>query len=193
MNHQPLFSLTTAGASVHTAWAERLRYVGVAASREIARRDLARIVPLKARFDAASAVHDLPPALLAALASRESHVGALLLRGWGDGGHAYGLLQIDRRYHEVDTTASPDSEQHIQQAAGILASNLATMLVQHPAWSPEWALRGAVAAYNSGASNVKTQHRMDVGTTHGDYSADVWERAKFYATAVWGEHDEGTP
>ena len=39
-------------------------------------------------------------------------------------------------------------------------------------------LKGAVAAYNFGTRNVRTAANIDGGTTGGDYSGDVMERAK---------------
>jgi len=37
----------------------------------------------------------------------------------------------------------------------------------------------AVAAYNSGVSNVQTIERMDIGVTDDDYGSDVIARAQF--------------
>ena len=42
------------------------------------------------------------PAVIAALASRESHAGRLLVStgGWGDNHHAYGTLQVINNFKE---------------------------------------------------------------------------------------------
>lgn len=186
MDNRILFALQTTGAAKATAKAEGLSVTGVPASETIARKDLARVRAIKERFDSAALAYDLPPALLAGIASRESHVGASLRRGLGDRGYAFGIMQIDRRYHTIVMSGGPDSETHIAQAAGILAKKLAVMLLQTPTWPDEWELRGAVAAYNMGTKFVRTQTNMDVGSTHGDYSADVWARARFFAEYIEG-------
>lgn len=39
--------------------------------------------------------HDVDPALIAGIISRESRAGSQLDNGWGDGGRAWGLMQVD--------------------------------------------------------------------------------------------------
>jgi zinc D-Ala-D-Ala carboxypeptidase len=51
----------------------------------------------------------------------------------------------------------------------------------HPDWESEYILKGAIAAYNFGPSNVQTRENIDLGTTNDDYGADVLARARFYA------------
>jgi peptidoglycan hydrolase-like protein with peptidoglycan-binding domain len=48
-----------------------------------------------------------------------------------------------------------------------------------------------VAVYNSGPGNVRTQAGMDVGTTGGDYSNDVWARAQALAPHFGGAATPG--
>jgi len=128
----------------------------------------------------------VPPALLAAIASRESRAGSALdSRGFGDHGNGFGLMQVDKRYHSPK--GGPFSAGHIDQAAGILKSYLNQVKANHPSWPPEQQLRGAVAAYNSGVSNVRTIKNMDVGTTGNDYSNDVWARAQELAPHFGGK------
>jgi hypothetical protein len=50
-----------------------------------------------------------------------------------------------------------------------------------PTAPPVRQLQVAVAAYNCGAGGVASLDNADARTTHGDYSNDVWERARFYA------------
>ena len=38
--------------------------------------------------------YDIDPALIAAIISRESRAGNQLKDGWGDGGNAWGLMQV---------------------------------------------------------------------------------------------------
>ncbi|HEX8697274.1 MAG TPA: peptidoglycan-binding protein [Myxococcaceae bacterium] len=172
------------GASAVTARQDGLS-AGVGASQKMAQADLARLQKYKGAFEAAAAKHGLPPALLAAIASRESRAGAALDRnGRGDGGNGFGLMQIDFRYHSP--RGGPYSAEHIDQAAGILKTMLNQVKAKHPSWPPEQQLRGAVAAYNSGVSNVQTIAGMDRGTTGNDYSNDVWARAQALAPKFGG-------
>jgi len=172
------------GASAATARQDGLS-AGVGASQKMAQSDLANLKKYKDGFEAAAAKHGLPPALLAAICSRESRAGAVLDRnGRGDGGNGFGLMQVDFRSHKP--VGGPYSAQHIDQAAGILKSNLNEMKRAHPNWSPEQQLRGAVAAYNMGTSNVRTLQGMDRGSTGNDYSNDVWARAQTLAPHFGG-------
>jgi peptidoglycan hydrolase-like protein with peptidoglycan-binding domain len=177
------------GASATTARQDGLS-AGVGASQKMAQADLANLKKYKAAFEAAAAKHGLPPALLAAICSRESRGGAALDRnGRGDGGNGFGLMQVDFRSHTP--AGGPYSAEHIDQAAGILKSNLNAMKRAHPEWPPEQQLRGAVAAYNMGTSNVRTLAGMDRGSTGNDYSNDVWARAQTLAPHFGGAAGTG--
>ncbi|WP_223635913.1 peptidoglycan-binding protein [Corallococcus sp. EGB] len=172
------------GASARTAAQDGLQ-PGVAASTKMAMTDLGRLQKFKGNIEAAAAKHGLPPALLAAIASRESRAGATLDRsGHGDNGNGFGVMQVDHRYHT--TQGGPTSAQHIDQAAGILKGYLNQVQKAHPDWPEAQQLRGAVAAYNSGPGNVRTIQNMDVGTTGNDYSNDVWARAQALAPHFGG-------
>ena len=118
----------------------------------------------------------LPPELLAAVAWRESCFGATLdAKGYGDNGNGYGIMQVDRRSHML--VGAPDSVEHITQASHILRDMLNIISRKHPDWLKTDQLRGAIASYNVGPDNVKTIEHMDVGTTGGNYSADVIAKA----------------
>jgi hypothetical protein len=75
----------------------------------------------------------------------------------------------------------PSSIAHIIDAGRIFLIELKQVKKDHPDWSQEYQLKGAVAAYNMGAKNVQTISGMDNGTTGGDYSNDVIARAQFFA------------
>jgi len=173
------------GASAATARQDGLP-AGVASSHKMARTDLPKIKKYADEFAAAGKKHGLPPALLAAIASRESRGGSALdSRGFGDHGNGFGLMQVDKRFHALK--GGPYSAAHIDQAAGILKSYQNQIKAKHPDWPPEQQLRGAVAAYNSGVGNVQTLKGMDVGTTGNDYSNDVWARAQELAPSFGGK------
>lgn len=175
--------MTTTGASRTTAAQDGLP-AGVKSSRTMARTDWPRIKPLKLTFENIARNYDLEPYVLAAIASRESRAGAMLdARGYGDHGNGFGIMQIDQRYHPGTDRVPPTSVQHIDAAARILSNYVLRVGVKKPSWDAEWRLRGAILAYNAGPSNVQTKSNLDVGSTGNDYSADVWERAKYYAEA----------
>jgi hypothetical protein len=168
------------GASAQTASQDRLP-AGVEASRTMAAHDLPRVLAVADRFASVAGKLGIPAAVLAGLASRESRCGSALdAGGWGDRGNAFGILQVDKRHHDVQGTPDPTSAAHIEQAAGIFAQNLAEIVRRHPDWADPFVLEGAAVAYNSGVRNVVTLQRMNVGTTGNDYGADVLARSQFY-------------
>ena len=123
----------------------------------------------------------VPAALIAALASRESRCGNVLDRqGFGDKGNAFGILQVDKRFHTPEGISNPKGLEHIEQATGIFVEYLDQVEQKHAGWGDEFLLKGAVVAYNAGVSTVQTQNGMDIGTTGDDYGSDVIARAKFY-------------
>ncbi len=156
---------------------------GVESSRQMARTDLRRVLTLRNIFQSCAERLDVPAALIAAIASRESRCGNVLASdGTGDRGNGWGgIMQVDKRYHHP--VGAPDSLEHIEQAIGILVRYRDQVKERHPSWSDSNILKGAVAAYNSGVSNVQTVENMDIGTTGDDYSSDVIARAQFYVTS----------
>jgi len=168
------------GCGPETAQAEHVQ-PGCVGSCDIARRDWQRLQGLARTFEQAAVKHDMPTSLLLAVASRESHAGAALdANGWGDRGHAFGVLQVDKRFHRIAGTGSPVSYAHLLQGAGILREALDRVAQKHPGWPSDAQLEGALVAYNSGAHNVQTLAGMNRGTTHNDYGADTLARAQWY-------------
>lgn len=158
------------------------RLSGIEYSRHLAHMDHDRSLQIADRFLHAADEYDLPPALLIGLASRESRVGWLLDdAGWGDFGRAFGIMQIDRRSHQILGRPDPCSQAHIEQAASIINDNLIKIRHRHATWPVARQLQGAIAAYNFGVKNVCTLDGIDQGTTHDDYSNDVWARALYFA------------
>jgi transglycosylase-like protein with SLT domain len=179
-----LFNFQPSGASNGTAKQDKLPQkgiTGVAASRAMAEFDSKRVLKHKDKFIAAGQQFDIPPALLAAIASRESRGGAVLKNGFGDHGFGFGIMQVDKRSHVLQGTNDPASVEHINQATGILRASIDQVRHNHPDWSPERQMQGGIAGYNKGASKVKSLDKIDAGTTGNDYSNDVWARAQLYA------------
>jgi len=172
------------GASARTAGQDGLS-PGVDASNTMADTDRSRLRQYKDLFLNAAKQYGLPPAVLAAIASRESRAGAALdSNGLGDNGNGFGLMQVDKRYHTP--AGGPYSQGHVNQAAEILKDYLQAVQAKHPDWPAEQQLRGAIVAYNSGVDNVGTISGMDKGTTGDDYSNDVWARALHLADEFGG-------
>jgi len=168
----------TAGASAVTAAQDGLQ-PGVAASEQMAQTDLQRVLALKDAFLLSGKTFDVPPALLAAIASRESRCGNVLAPdGTGDQGNGFGIMQVDKRFHRA--VGGPRSQEHINQATEILVDFRRQVHRKHPSWADKHVLKGALVAYNSGIGNVQTIAHMDSGTTGNDYGADVLARAQFY-------------
>jgi len=169
----------SSGASAKTAKQDKLPG-GVGSSEKMANFDRKRVMAHKDKFILAANQFSLPPALLAAIASRESRGGAVLKNGFGDGGHGFGLMQVDNRNpFKVQQDGGPAGQPHINQATGILANKLASVKKQFSALPDVEQLQMAVSRYNGGAG--KQPPNSDAGTTGGDYMNDVWARARFYA------------
>lgn len=183
-----LFEYQPSGASNATASQDKLPqrgFTGVAASRKMAESDRTRVLALTDKFIAAGRQFNIPPALLAAIASRETRGGAVLgADGWGDHHNGFGVMQVDKRSHTVQGQDDPFGLTHIMQATGILRATLDAVALNHPSWPAVRQLQGGVSGYNQGAKKILTLDRMDIGSTGNDYSNDVWARAQFYATQM---------
>lgn len=174
------------GCSSVTARQDGLTQGGYASSQRMARNDLSRIRSHLAALAQASKEMGIPVAVACGLASRETRGGntALLDNGWGDRGNAFGLLQVDRRYHQIVTSGGPFGLGHCRQALGIFKAYLDQIEAKRRSW-PDWAiLQGACTAYNSGVSNVQTIDGMDIGSTGNDYGNDVIARAQFFENEI---------
>lgn len=177
-----LLNAPTTGASSVTASQDGLPG-GISSSHTMANTDLFRVKALATVFRQVGAKFDVPPALIAALASRESRCGNVLDQdGWGDHKNAFGILQVDKNYHSpLRGTHSPTSLEHIEQAIEIFVGYRNQVKAKQSNWEDRYVIKGAVVAYNSGVDNVQTKAGMDIGTTGGDYGSDVIARAQFYS------------
>jgi len=191
--HLALAQAPISGASRQTAAANGCQG-GIEASFKMAEHDWPLVQPLMPKFLLAGEKCNVPASVLAAIASRESHVGAVLDGVWGDHGNGFGIMQVDKRYHQLaGSLADPASQEHIDQAAGIFASCLKKVEQNHPDWEDGYVLKGAAAAYNFGVDNVQTKAGIDIGTTGNDYGSDVLARAQFYARRLGQLPDIAVP
>ncbi|KAM6971920.1 lysozyme G-like [Aplochiton taeniatus] len=122
----------------------------------------------------------MDPAVIAGIISRESRAGRGLDRnGFGDNGNGYGLMQIDNCHPHHD--GGPYSKEHLKQCTKLLIDIYNDEIKRKfPSWTKEKLLKGALAAYNMGASRVQSYERVDENTTGKDYSNDVVARAQYY-------------
>jgi murein DD-endopeptidase MepM/ murein hydrolase activator NlpD len=179
-----LFEAESLGALDGTAKQDRLPQrgiTGVQASEAMAQTDRKRVMQHKAKFEEAARRFSAPPALLAAIASRESRGGAVLDgRGFGDHGRGFGIMQVDiGNPFPVIQDGGPAGQPHINQATQILKDKLQAAKRRFPELSDVEQWQAAVSRYNGGAGLAPPN--SDKGTTGGDYMNDVWARAQFYA------------
>ncbi|NXG92072.1 LYG protein, partial [Stercorarius parasiticus] len=170
--------IKTSGASCKTAKPERLNYCGVKASQRIAEVDLKAMNKYKRLIKEVGEKLCVEPALIAGIISRESHAGKILKGGWGDNGNGFGLMQVDKRSHIP--VGKWNSKAHLMQGTNILISMIKAIQKKFPSWTKDQQLKGGISAYNAGSWNVQSYDRMDIGTTHNDYSNDVVARAQYY-------------
>lgn len=167
---------------IPVATAPKPMKLGVPSEPNPIEEDLPQIETLRGKFESAGAKYGIPVEILAGIASRESRAGKHLnSEGYDAEKKAYGVMQIDERYHKRRGN-KPDSQAHINQAAEILSNNKKQIDAdkRFSKWTEEQRMRAAVAAYNFGVGNVKSWKGLDVGTTGGDYSKDVMARAQAY-------------
>ena len=156
-----LFDHKTAGASSTTARGNGVGGQGEEASEAMADQDRKRLLGMRDSFMAAADKYDLPPALLAAIASRETRGGNQLR--W-DGysqwdGNGFGVMQVDYRHHRPQGSAR--SQAHVEQAAAILADYRKVIQRNFPDWTESRQLQAAVYAYNRGPGSVTSSGSLD--------------------------------
>ena len=180
-----LFDHATSGASRTTAQGNGVGGHGVGASEAMANQDRQRLLGMSDQFAAVGDRHGLPPALLAAIASRETRGGTQLDRDgysrWD--GQGFGVMQVDRRHHAPAGGAT--SEAHIEQAGQILSGYLDQVKQDFPDWTDSRQLQAAVFAYHRGPGSVR-KGPLDHNSAGRDYSSDVWARARHLAADFGG-------
>ncbi|KAL3066311.1 hypothetical protein OYC64_016298 [Pagothenia borchgrevinki] len=148
----------------------------------LAQDDSGRMEKYKPMIKRVGGGHQIEPSLIAAIISRESAAGYTLDVGWGDNRKAWGLMQVDVTPNGGNHTprGNWDSEEHLNQATGILVYFIGRISTKFPSWSRAQKLRGGIAAYNMGDGNVHSYDGVDANTHGGDYSKDVLARAQWY-------------
>ncbi|XP_040192285.1 lysozyme g-like isoform X3 [Rana temporaria] len=178
-NYGNLNDIPCTGASYETGSQDGGNISGIPASEKLARTDLQRVNCYRERIKSVSWQTGVDAAIIAAIVSRESRGGAALdANKWGDHANAFGLMQIDKRWHTP--RGAWDSEEHLLQATEILTSMFDAIKKKFPSWSKSHVMKGALAAYNMGPDSVYSFDAVDSRTTGADYSNDCVARAKFY-------------
>jgi hypothetical protein len=146
-------------------------------------------------FKSAAARYQFAPEILMAIASRETNMRNII----GDGGHGYGIMQIDDRSFPEWCNSGLWKDVHagIQKGALVLHSKQETIrsgqgkslrvggkpFVGKANISKDDLLRTAIAAYNSGLwayYNLTKYGDPDRRTTGRDYSEDVAKRSQIF-------------
>merc|ERR1712121_154360 len=161
---------------------------GVAGSESDVRYHINTLNHMKSCYEQVANDNCIEASVIAALASRESNAGdSLTSAGYGDGGHAWGIMQCDLRYSGLPCkNCGARTCCHIEMMVHqLLIPYIRQVGSKHPTWSIEQKVQGGVAAYNSGVSNVQTWSGLDIGTTGNDYSNDVMARAQYLKRHGW--------
>ncbi|XP_074486639.1 lysozyme g-like isoform X1 [Sebastes fasciatus] len=184
MGYGNIMRVETTGASWQTAQQDGPSSPGVAASHTMAQTDAGRMEKYRSKINTVGGKYGIAPALIAAIISRESRAGNALNNGWGDGGNAWGLMQVDVNPNGGGHTKCGgwDSEEHLCQGTEILVHFIGRIRNKFPSWNTEQQLKGGIAAYNMGDGNVHSYDNVDAHTTGKDYSSDVVARAQWYKT-----------
>ncbi|MBX9882943.1 MAG: hypothetical protein K2X73_13335 [Sphingomonas sp.] len=120
----------------------------------------------------AANAHGIDPALLGAIAIRESDFQDINQIG---GGLGRGVFQIDLGAHPGVTEAQAnDLAWSADYAANLLATNMAELARDHPNFTHDQLTQATAASYNFGTGNISgNPSTIDVGTTGGNYGSNV--------------------
>lgn len=119
--------------------------------------------------------------------------------GWGDHGYAFGLFQIDRRYHKafIESTAARFPLGQARYACGLLAWNRRHIMRRVRGVDPDRLTRGMLAAYNAAFHKVRRAllegRDPDEVTTGRDYSSWVIKKAHTLRRAQPALFEETVP
>jgi len=121
---------------------------------------------------AAAYANGVSPGLLAAIGVRETGFQNIAQIG---GGKGMGVFQIDLGANQNVTAAqASDFAFSSNFAAGMLASNLATLSSSFPSFTSSQLTQAAAASYNFGTSNISgNPSTIDQGSTNNNYGSNV--------------------
>lgn len=158
---------------------------------DAAAQDLKRVLKFKDAILTAAAASRVRPAAVAGILSRETR--GLPAYFIGDHGHGHGPMQIDDRSFpaicQEYRAGKKTNEEMISFGAQVLRQK-AMFLRQNPRVPHTILEQAAIAAYNCGEGRVQriilSGKNIDSATTGGNYSADILERAVFFADHGFG-------
>ncbi|XP_006113603.2 lysozyme g-like [Pelodiscus sinensis] len=149
---------------------------GVLTAQKIAEIDIVRLRAYQAPIMRVARKTCLDPALVGAIISVESRVGAALHDGWNRERNRFGLMQIPVNYNLVPVAWN--SEDHIAQGANILVTGLEDIKRRFPTWQWQQHLRGGICSYYNKVRNIQVNDGMDICNSNDDYVNNVIIRAK---------------
>ncbi|KAM4536953.1 uncharacterized protein PAE49_021368 isoform 2-T2 [Odontesthes bonariensis] len=186
-----LSQITPSGASEMTARLNKLTIndalvVGVEASNILAEQDLRAISKYKDKIIQVGLKHNISPALIAAIISKQSLGGTVLQpSGYGQfDSNSYGLMQINKTFHAV--TGGPFSLEHIDDGTKYLIHLMKNVrqAEEFSSWNSEQKLIGSLVAYISGPEKLREALQvpgdLDRVTPTGDFANDVIARARWF-------------
>lgn len=152
--------------------------------------ELRHLTPFKRAILYAADEAEFPPFILAALALRESDATWGLPYhpkgdpcGWGDGGNAYGIFQIDKRWHSmfISSMAAKTPEGQANYAAGLLDQNKSRLHRMFPYLQECQLQMAALCAYNAPlvkvARAIGKHQDPNIVTKNGNYGHWIIEKA----------------
>ncbi|KAK7092824.1 glycine, glutamate and proline-rich protein-like [Littorina saxatilis] len=161
---------------------------GTSASHSAVAAHLHTLTAMKSCYEQVANSNCIEASVIAALASRESNGGdSLTSAGYGDGGHAWGILQCDLTHSGLPCkNCGARTCCHVEMMVkSLLVPYIRQVGSRHSSWSTEQKLQGGIAAYNFGVGNVQSWTRLDIGSTGNDYSNDVIARAQYLKSHGW--------
>ncbi|XP_050793359.1 lysozyme g-like [Gopherus flavomarginatus] len=150
---------------------------GVHAAEKFAEIDIVRLQRYKVPIMRVARNLCIDPALIAAIISVESRVGATLVDGWNRERTQYGLMQVHTHHNSIP--GAWDSEDHITQGATILVRGIKALQTKYPTWSSQQYLRGGICAYHHKVRNIQVYDGTDNCNSSNDYVNNVIIRAKY--------------
>ncbi|MEE2902340.1 MAG: peptidoglycan-binding protein [Myxococcota bacterium] len=156
-----------------------------ASARRKATEDLGRIGMLAPMISRIATRYDIPPAILAAIVSRESRGRNVI----GDNGYGHGLAQVDsgsflewtRRWR----ASGKPAEEGLRKGAEIFANKRSFLRGRFSSLTSDQLTAATLSSYNAGEGTVAWALRRGVSpdsyTTGKNYSRDVLNRAAVFA------------